>query len=100
MTFNAIKQGIYGLYLTNSFGFRLKKTNDPMEKKRLRHAYSAAQLEALNITIKIKNKEKLPMDGQYLIVTNHRSIIDPPIIEVALTADRNFWSMDFKERAL
>jgi 1-acyl-sn-glycerol-3-phosphate acyltransferase len=84
VTFNAIKQGIYGLYLTNSFGFRLSKTNNPMEKKRLRHAYSAAQLKALNITIKIENKEKLPMDGQYLVVTNHRSIIDPPIIEVAL----------------
>ena len=84
MTFNAIKQAIHGLYLTNSFGFRLRKTNDPMEKKRLRHAYSSAQLEALNITVKILNKEKLPKDGQYLILINHRSIIDPPIVEVAL----------------
>jgi len=84
MTFNAIKQGIYGLYLTNSFGLRLRKTNDSMEKKRLRHAYSKAQLQALNITVNIKNKEKLPLDGQYLIVINHRSIIDPPIVEVAL----------------
>lgn len=84
MTFNAIIQGIYGLYLTNSFGFRLARIDDPMEKKRLRHAYSVAQLEALNITIKIENKEKLPMDGQYLIIVNHRSIIDPPIVEVAL----------------
>ena len=84
MTLNAIKQAIYGLYLTNSFGFRLTKTNDPMEKKRLRHAYSVAQLKTLNITVNVINKEKLPMDGQYLIVANHRSIIDPPIVEVAL----------------
>ncbi|PTB83702.1 1-acyl-sn-glycerol-3-phosphate acyltransferase [Sulfurovum lithotrophicum] len=84
MTFNAIKQAIYGLYLTNSFGFRLRKIDDPMEIKRLRHAYSAAQLESLNITVKILNKEKLPMDGQYLVVINHKSIIDPPIVEVAL----------------
>ena len=84
MTFNAIKQAIYGLYLTNSFGFRLRKTKDPMEKKRLRHAYSVAQLETLNITIKIENEEKLPHDGQYLIISNHRSIIDPPIVEVML----------------
>ena len=84
MTFNAIKQGIYGLYLTNSFGFRLTRTDDPMEKKRLRHAYSAAQLKTLNITVKIENEEKLPKDGKYLIIINHRSIIDPPIVEVAL----------------
>lgn len=85
VTFNTIKQAVYGLYLTNSFGYRLKKTNDPMEKKRLRLAYSNAQLETLNITLKIENSEKLPKEGQYLVVTNHRSIIDPPIVETALT---------------
>ena len=84
MTFNTIKQAIIGLYLTNSFGFRLKWTDDPMEKKRLRHAYSAAQLKTLNVTVKIENEEKLPKDGQYLVIINHRSIIDPPIVEVAL----------------
>jgi 1-acyl-sn-glycerol-3-phosphate acyltransferase len=83
VTLNAIKQAIYGLYLTNSFGLRLEYINDPMEKKRLRHAYSVAQLEALNVTVKIENKEKLPLEGQYVIVSNHRSIIDPPIVEVA-----------------
>lgn len=84
MTFNAIKQAIYGLYLTNSFGFRLSKTDDPIEKKRLRLAYSQAQLDTLNISLKIENKEKLPTDGQYLVIINHRSIIDPPITEVVL----------------
>ena len=82
VTLNAIKQAIYGLYLTNSFGLRLKYTNDPVQKKRLRHAYSVAQLEALNVTVKIENKEKLPLEGQYVVVSNHRSIIDPPIVEV------------------
>jgi len=82
--FNVIKQAIYGLYLTNSFGFRLSKTDDPIEKKRLRLAYSQAQLDTLNISLKIENKEKLPTDGQYLVIINHRSIIDPPITEVAL----------------
>ncbi len=84
MTFNAIKQAVYGLYLTNSFGFRLSKTDDPMEKKRLRLAYSQAQLDTLNISLKIEDKEKLPENGQYLVIINHRSIIDPPITEVAL----------------
>jgi len=83
VTFNTIKQAIYGLYLTNSFGYRLKKTDDPMEKKRLRLGYSQAQLETLKITVKIENSEKLPKEGQYLVISNHRSIIDPPIIEVA-----------------
>ena len=83
MTVNTVRQAIYGLYLTNFFGLRLKYTDDPMEKKRLRHAYSVAQLNRLNITIKIENKEKLPARGQYVVVSNHRSIIDPPIVEIA-----------------
>ncbi len=84
MTFNAIKQLFYGLYLTNSFGYRLRKIKDPMEIKRLRLAYSEAQLDTLHITVNIENSEKLPKEGEYLIVSNHRSIIDPPIMEVAL----------------
>ena len=84
MTFNALKQLLYGLYLTNSFGWRLKHADDPMEKKRLRLAYSEAQLKTLNITVKIENPDKLPKEDQYLIVINHRSIIDPPIVETAL----------------
>lgn len=55
-----------------------------MEKKRLRLAYSEAQLKALKVTVKVENKEKLPQSGQYLLVVNHRGIIDPPIVEVAL----------------
>ena len=84
VTFNAVKQLIYGLYLTNSFGFRLRKVNDQMEIKRLRLAYSEAQLESLKITVKIENEEKLPKEGKFLVIVNHRSIIDPPITEVAL----------------
>jgi len=55
-----------------------------MEKKRLRLNYSQTQLDALNIKINIENKEKLPQDGQYLLIANHRGIIDPPIIEIVL----------------
>ncbi|MFT7823130.1 MAG: lysophospholipid acyltransferase family protein [Sulfurimonas sp.] len=32
----------------------------------------------------IINHENLPQDGQYLLVSNHRSVIDPLIIELAL----------------
>lgn len=54
-----------------------------MEKKRLRLAYSKAQLDTLNITVKVVNKDKLPKEGQYVVLINHRSIIDPPITELA-----------------
>ena len=84
MTFNAIRQLFYGLYLTNSFGYRLTKTDDPDEKKRLRLGYSLAQLKTLNITVKVENIEKLPQNGKFLIISNHKSIIDPPIVEVML----------------
>ncbi len=90
MTLYAVKQFFYGLYLTNSFGFKLRKIDNPMEKKRLRLAYSEAQLDTLNITVNIENIEKLPQEGKYLILTNHRSIIDPPIVEVALKDTKIF----------
>ena len=84
MTFNTIKQLFYGLYLTNSFGFKLRNVKDPQEIKKIRLGYSQAQLDALNITVKTENPEKLPQSGQYLVVVNHKSIIDPPIVEVSL----------------
>lgn len=90
MTFNTIKQLFIGLYLTNSFGYRLKKTNDPMEKKRLRLAYSEAQLQSLKLSVKVENAEKMPQTGQYLVVSNHKSIIDPPIIEVTFKETQIF----------
>ncbi len=75
---------IYATYLTNYYGFKLKKTDDSKEKKRLRIEYAARLLDKLNIDISIINKEKLPHDGQYLLVSNHRSVIDPLIVEVAI----------------
>ena len=84
MTLNSIKQGIYGLYLTNYFGLKLKKVSSFLAKKNLRIAYSESQLKALNIKVNVLNKERIPKDGQYLVICNHRGIIDPPVLEVAL----------------
>lgn len=81
---NKIRQFFYALYLTNSFGWRLKRTADPKEKKRLRLAYSQKQLGSLNISVMAEGLEKIVPGRQYLLLCNHRSIIDPPIIEVAL----------------
>jgi 1-acyl-sn-glycerol-3-phosphate acyltransferase len=84
LTFHKIRQFFYALYLTNTFGFKLKQTQDSKEKKKLRLEYSLMQLNALNIEVKVENSEKLPKDGQYILVSNHRTIIDPPLIEVVL----------------
>ncbi len=90
MSFNAIKQAIYALYLTNSFGLRLKFVSDFLEKKALRLRYSQRQLDALKTRVKVINQEKIPKEGQYLIICNHRGIIDPPVLEVALKDTKLF----------
>jgi 1-acyl-sn-glycerol-3-phosphate acyltransferase len=74
---------IYTTYLTNLYGFKLKKTNDSKEKKHLRIEYAQRLLNKLNIEVSVINKEKLPQEGQFLLVSNHRSVIDPLIIEIA-----------------
>jgi len=84
VAFSKTRQFFTALYLTNSYGLKLKRTNDPMKKKALRLAYSVDQLNALNIGIRTEYPERLPASGQYLLVCNHRTIIDPPIIEVVL----------------
>lgn len=79
-----IKIAIYAMYLTNKYGVKLKKSKSSQEKMNLRLEYSLKLLDKLNIKIDIVNKEQIPKTGQYLLVSNHRSIIDPLIIEIAL----------------
>ncbi|MDD3476889.1 MAG: lysophospholipid acyltransferase family protein [Sulfurimonas sp.] len=83
MTLNQIKIAIYAIFLTNYYGFKLKGLKDSKDKKRLRVDYASKLLNKLNIKINIINKDKLPQNGQYLLVSNHRTIIDPLIIEIA-----------------
>lgn len=84
---------LYATYLTNKYGFKLKKAKSSQERIDLRLEYSEVLLKKLNIEIEVVNKEKLPEDGQYLLISNHRSIIDPLIIEIALknTEVNGFW---------
>lgn len=84
MTFNQIKMAIYATYLTNYFGFKLTKVSTQEEKKSLRIQYSKELLGKLKLNVKVINKEKIPKNGQFLLVSNHRSVIDPLIIEQAL----------------
>ena len=90
MTFNQIKMALYATYLTNYFGFQLKRATSSEEKKRIRTEYSKTLLSKLNIAINVLNPEKIPRDGQYLLASNHRSIIDPLIIEIAVENSKLF----------
>ena len=83
MTLHSIKMGIYSLILTNYYGFKLKKISIPEEKKAFRFEYAKTLLKKLKIKVEVKNQERLK-DGQYLILSNHRGIIDPLILEMAL----------------
>ncbi len=83
MTFNQIKMAIYATYLTNYYGFKLRGISDSKTRKEFRIQYASKLLEKLNLNINVINKEKLPQDGQFLLVSNHRSVIDPLIVEIA-----------------
>lgn len=74
---------LYSTILTNYYGFKLTNLKDSKEKKKARIEYAGTLLNKLNIKIKVINEEKLPQDGQYLLISNHRSIIDPLIVEIA-----------------
>lgn len=93
MNLKQISIAIYATYLTNKFGFKLKRAKTSQEKRKLRLEYSQILLSKLNINIKVLNEENLPKEGQYLLVANHRSIIDPLIIEIALKNSpiHGFW---------
>lgn len=84
MNFHKIKMAIYAMFLTNYFGFKLKKVSDNIDKKKLRVEYSEILLGKLKISVEVKDKDKLPKDGQYLVISNHRGIIDPLVLEIAL----------------
>ena len=80
---NQITKAIYATYLTNKIGFKVRSLSD-VDKKRIRIEYAETLLTKLGISISVKGKDKLNNAGPYLLVSNHRSIIDPLIIELAL----------------
>ena len=84
MNFYRIKMALYATFLTNRYGLKLKKTTSDTEKKRIRLEYAQKLLSALNINVVVKGGEKLHKEGQFLLISNHRSIIDPLIIEIAI----------------
>jgi len=88
-----ISMVFYATYLTNKFGFLLKNEKNKDKKMLLREEYTKTLFKKLKLKVNVINKEKLPQDGKYLLISNHRSIVDPLIIETALkdTKIRGFW---------
>lgn len=84
LTFKQVRMALYSLYLTNRFGFKLTKAHTNAEKKALRYEYSITLMSRMNISVSAKGLDKFDHNGQYLLLSNHRSIIDPCIIEIAL----------------
>lgn len=84
MTINQITKALYATYLTNYFGLKIKKDKRRETQKKYRIEYSQTLLDALNIEVQVINKEKLPINGQFLIMSNHKSVIDPLVVELAL----------------
>lgn len=84
MTLNQIKSAIYALFLTNKYGFKMGKVSDAAEMVRLRLEYGEILLSKLNIGVEVVGAENIEQGGQYLILSNHRSIIDPLVVEIAL----------------
>lgn len=83
---------LYAMFLTNFYGFKLKRNASHSKKKALRLEYSQELFSKLNLEVIVKNKQRLPKDGKFLLVSNHRSIIDPLIIEIALK-DTNIFGL-------
>ena len=90
MNFQKIKLAVYALFLTNFYGFKLKKIAEPLDKKRVRLEYAETLLKKLKISVEVKNREKLVENKQYLLLSNHRGIIDPLVVELALKESNIF----------
>lgn len=84
MNLNTITIAIYSLYLTNKFGLKLKKAKSNVERKKLRCEYANTILSRLNIEVVVSGLEHVDSEKQYLLLSNHRSIIDPCVVELAL----------------
>ena len=83
-TFNQIRKAIYATYLTNKYGFKVRRAPSSADKKKLRIEYADTLMTELNLSVLVKGKEKLDNEGPFLLVSNHRSVIDPLIIETIL----------------
>lgn len=88
--FNKMVMIVYVLFLANLSGRKLRKTASHTQKKKIRLEFSEKLFSKLGIEVKVKNTHNLPKDGQFLLVANHRSMIDPLVVEIALKESNIF----------
>ncbi len=88
--FNKVVMIIYAFFLANLSGHKLKKTASHIQKKKIRLEFSEKFFLKLGIEVKVKNAHNLPKEGQFLLVSNHRSMIDPLVVEIALKESNIF----------
>ena len=84
MSLNQIRIAFYALFLTNKVGFKLRKKHTAEEMTEARLEYAETLLSRLNISVDVEGVEKITQGRQYLIVSNHKSIIDTLSVEMAL----------------
>ena len=90
LTFYQAKMALYATFLTNYYGYKSIGVTNSMDRKKIREEYATTLLKKLNIQIKVINAHKIPKNGQYLLASNHRSVIDPLIVEIALMKSELF----------
>lgn len=81
--FRKLYLSAYSMVFINKIGIQLKFIEDPKEKLKLRAHFSKKLLTRFGIEVKVKNLDKLPRDKSIVLITNHRGIIDPIVIETA-----------------
>jgi 1-acyl-sn-glycerol-3-phosphate acyltransferase len=84
LNIHEIKIWVYAFFLTNKYGIKLQKIPKHSDKKQLRLDYAKKLFDKMNIDVNIEDSTKVPNDGQYIFLVNHRSIIDPLVLDIAL----------------
>lgn len=79
-----MKKTLTSFYLIFKYSLKLRNVSDPKTRQLIRDDFSADILKNLGVSVRVIGHEKIPKEGQYIVVVNHRSTIDPPIVDVAL----------------
>jgi len=75
---------IYILIYINYIGIKNKFAKNNKEKMKLRIQFSKKIFKLLNIKVIVTNYENIPINKNFILLSNHRSVLDPIIINKAL----------------
>jgi len=83
VTLKQLGTALYATYLTNKYALKCKFAPNNAEVRRIRDEYAVILMKHLGIEIIVSNPEKAPTE-KAVILCNHRSVIDPLLIDLAL----------------